>query len=412
MKHTLLCLGALAAVVSPACDGRGEAASPATGPEPAEPTATAFARDLAFLREHDPDLVVLRSGGAALAASARYQGKVFTSTTGRGESQGFIAYDAFAVDPPADHINSYGGEQRLWVGPEGGPLSVFFPPGVPFESEHWQTPPPIDHEAWELAGVGEREVRFRKTARFANRAGATFDARLDRRVELLPAAELGGVFGEATAGLAGVGYATTNGLTNVGEAAWTEATGTICLWALDMLPAGDSVVVVLPYRDATPATLDTTNAGYFGATPPARLRVVEGAVLFRGDGAEVGKVGLPARHATRRLGAVDLARGVLTVIDLDPEPRARYLGMEWAELDDPYAGDAVTSYNHGVAPAAPSFYELESVGPAGFLAPGETATHRHTVYHFTGPRDAVAEAASDLLGVGPDDLVGFLAPPE
>ena len=411
MKHAtlILTLGAMAAASFPACVGGGEAQRAPPDRDLGEGGATAFERDLAFLREHDPDLVVLRSGDAALAASARYQGKVFTSTTGGGESQGYIAYGAFAVDPPAARINAYGGEQRLWVGPEGGPLSVFFPADVPFAHEYWRTPAPIDREPWELASAGEREVSFRKTARFASRAGATFDARLDRRVELLDATELRErLGGEVVDELAGVGYVTANALTNVGAEPWTEQTGAPCLWALDMLPAGDSVVVVLPYRGATPATLDTTNAGYFGATPPERLRVVEGAVLFRGDGEEVGKVGLPPRRATGRLGAVDLERGVLTVVDFGLDPRARYLGMEWAEADDPYAGDAATSYNHDNRPAGASFFELESVGPAAFLAPGETSAHRHAVYHLAGPRHAVMSATRRLLGPDSSALVSFL----
>lgn len=394
-------LAALALVV--ACGGEAEEA-----PAPVPP-ATDFERDLSFLRERDADLVVLENGPAALIASAKYQGKVFTSTTGAGESQGYVNYEAFDVSPPAPHINAYGGEQRLWLGPEGGRQAIFFAPGADFDGEAWQTPPPLDHEPWEQVAREERAVEFAKRARFRNRAGETFDARIGRRVSLLTEAELSGVFGEAVEGLAGVGYVTDNSLTNAGAAAWEPASGTVSLWALDMLPAGDSVAVVLPVREGGTGVVDTTNAGYFGPTPPSRLRVVDGAVLLRGDGAEVGKVGLPPKHATGRLGSVDLARAVLTVIDYDLDAEARYQGMEWRELDDPYAGDAVTSYNHGAAPGEASFFELESVGPAAFLAPGETATHRHAVYHFTGPTEAVAAAAERLLGVDVATVRDFLA---
>ena len=409
MKTVFLLFGAGSIALAGAATGCSAAAeAPAeVAVEPRD--STDFERDVAFLRGYDPDLVVLSHGDVALAASARYQGKVFTSTTGRGESQGFINYDAFAVDPPAAHINAYGGEQRLWVGPEGGTQAIFFAPGADFTSEAWQTPAAIDHEPWVLRSTDARQVSFSKRATFQNRAGVGFETEIGRTVALLPDSALAAAFGDTIAGLRGVGYVTINALTNVGAKPWAPATGTISLWLLDILPAGDSVVAILPYRDATPRTLDTTNAGYFGPTPADRLRVAEGAVLFRGDGEEVGKVGLPVAHATGRLGSIDLERGVLTVIQYDYDRRARYQGMEWRELDDPYAGDAVTSYNNGAGPAKPSFYELESIAPAAFIAPGESAFHQHTVFHFTGERAALLDAAEGLLGVDRLELVEFLA---
>lgn len=398
------------AIVASACDRLGDAAL-AIDNQPED--SSAFARDVAFLRRYDPALLVLERDSVALVASAKYQGKVFTTTTGNGESQGFINYEAFDVDPPAAHINAYGGEQRLWVGPEGGPQSIFFPPDTPFTSAVWQTPAPIDHEPWTITEATNETAGFAKEARFESRAGQTFDARLERRVRLMSAADIAGAFPDsAIGGLAAVGYSTDNAIVNVGDDPWGEETGTVSLWLLDILPAGGSVVAVLPYRGATPETLDTTNAGYFGATPPDRLQVVDSAVLFRGDGAEVGKVGLPVAHTTGRLGSVDLERGVLTVIDFDYDPNALYQGMEWRDLEDPYTGDAVTSYNNGAAPARPSFYELESVAPAAFLAPGGSAEHRHDVYHFVGSRAEVLAAAEVLLGVGEEEVVGFLGSKE
>ena len=40
-------------------------------------------------------------------------------------------------------MNAFGGEDRLWLGPEGGQYSIFFRAGDPFDLEHWQTPPPL-----------------------------------------------------------------------------------------------------------------------------------------------------------------------------------------------------------------------------------------------------------------------------
>ena len=87
-----------------------------------------FLSDLNFLKDHDSSLVVLESGHSKIIVSPKYQGKVFTSTADgdSGTSFGWVHYKAFEVAPDP-HINTYGGENRVWIGPEGGKFSVFFP---------------------------------------------------------------------------------------------------------------------------------------------------------------------------------------------------------------------------------------------------------------------------------------------
>ena len=87
-----------------------------------------FGYDLNFLRQYD-DVTVLRSGDekAQIIVSPKYQGKVFTSTADGydGYSFGWVNYSAF--DAPVNaHMNAYGGENRLWLGPEGGKFSLYF----------------------------------------------------------------------------------------------------------------------------------------------------------------------------------------------------------------------------------------------------------------------------------------------
>src|SRR5690606_13977855 len=99
-----------------ACQGNGPS-------DQQKKVPSTFADDLSFLQKWDDQLVVLSTSGgnAQLIVSPKYQGKVFTSTAdGRnGKSFGWINYSAFDkdIDP---HMNAYGGEDRLWLGPEGG----------------------------------------------------------------------------------------------------------------------------------------------------------------------------------------------------------------------------------------------------------------------------------------------------
>ena len=45
------------------------------------------------------------------------------------------------------------------------------------------------------------------------------------------------------------------------------------------------------------------------------------------------------------------------------------------------------------------FYELESVSPAAFLAPGQSQTHRHAVFHFVGDEAGLDVICRKVLGV-------------
>jgi len=100
-----------------------------------------FGYDLQFLQSKD-SVIVLSNGDAHVIVSVNYQGKVFTSTANglTGTSFGWINYEALNSNTIAPQINAYGGEDRLWVGPEGGQFSIFFKPGSEMKFENWQTP--------------------------------------------------------------------------------------------------------------------------------------------------------------------------------------------------------------------------------------------------------------------------------
>ena len=49
-------------------------------------------------------------------------------------------------------MNVFGGEDRFWLGPEGGQFALYFKPGDPFDLDHWQVP-----EADRLGKLGDRE---------------------------------------------------------------------------------------------------------------------------------------------------------------------------------------------------------------------------------------------------------------
>src|SRR5262249_12652833 len=112
-----------------------------------------FQSDVAFLRTYtDLRLLTDASTGAQVAIAPEYQGRVMTSTTGGQDapSFGWLGRAAISSRTKQPHMNVFGGEDRFWLGPEGGQYSLFFKPGDPFDLEHWQVPEPIDWGAWEI----------------------------------------------------------------------------------------------------------------------------------------------------------------------------------------------------------------------------------------------------------------------
>jgi hypothetical protein len=76
----------------------------------------------------------------------------------------------------------------------------------------------------------------------------------------------------------------------------------------------------------------------------------------------------------------------------------------WEIQEEPFAGDAVNSYNDGppepgVAPLGP-FYELETSSPAAALHPNEMMRHVQRTFHIQGSEEALNPIAKRLLGVG------------
>ena len=59
-------------------------------------------------------------------------------------------------------MHGYGGENRLWIGPEGGRYSVFFKPGVEQVYDNWFAPAPFDNEPWRLVSSDKHSVRMEK----------------------------------------------------------------------------------------------------------------------------------------------------------------------------------------------------------------------------------------------------------
>ena len=88
----------------------------------------------------------MRRALAKVAVAPAWQGRVMTSTAGAmpGLSFGWINRELIASGKLLPHMNPFGGEDRFWMGPEGGQFSIFFAKGAKFEFADWFTPALFD----------------------------------------------------------------------------------------------------------------------------------------------------------------------------------------------------------------------------------------------------------------------------
>ncbi len=373
--------------------------------------AVLFKDDLAFLEAHTRVVVLEGGDGQALVAvNPDLQGRVMTSTAAGpdGPSFGWINRELLASGVNNPHMNAFGGEDRFWLGPEGGQFSVFFKPGDPFDLDHWWTPPPLNEGPFDIASRDEGRIHFRKAMRLVNHSGTEFDLEVDREVRIVGPAEVEALGVPVPPGVRMVAFQSVNSVTNTGPAAWTKETGLLSIWILGMFNPSPRTTVVVPFKPGPEPELGpAVNDAYFGKVPADRLvvREAEGVLFFRGDGRYRSKIGISPRRAKPFAGSYDAAAGVLTIVHLTvPEGAADYVNSMWEIQADPFAGDVVNSYNDG--PAAPGakplgpFYELESSSPAAALGPGGTLSHVHTTLHFQGPKKALDRISRQVLGVG------------
>jgi len=382
-------------------------------------TAGTFGDDLEFLKQHT-DVIVLADaeGKAQVAVVPAYQGRVMTSTADgdAGAGFGWINRELIASGRIEAHMNAYGGEERFWMGPEGGQFSIFFAQGAEFNLDDWQTPAVIDTEPFEVVSRTNTTATFRRLTRLTNYSGTTFDIQINRSVKLLPAESHASALGvDIGKTIKAVVFQTDNNITNKGAKAWTKQTGLLSIWILGMFNPSDETTVVIPFEPGPDSELGPkVNDEYFGKVPADRLIVRDDVLFFSCDGQYRSKIGLSPKRAKPILGSYDAAGKILTIVQYTrPEGATDYVNSMWEIQDKPFAGDVVNSYNDGppepgAKPLGP-FYELETSSPAAALKPGETLSHMHRTFHLQGPEKDLDPIARATLGVSLDEIKSAMA---
>jgi hypothetical protein len=370
--------------------------------------AASFSDDVAFLKKHT-DVTVLSdpSGKAQVAVVGAWQGRVMTSTaTGKdGISFGWLNRERIASSKVDPHINVFGGEDRFWLGPEGGQYSIFFAPGAKFDLAHWFTPPQIDMMPYKALSTTKTKAVYQAAFAVTNFSGTKFSLKVGREVRLLNSEATWTKLGfKPEAGVDLVGFESHNKITNTGKKPWQKDTGLLSIWILGMFNPSPATTVVVPITPGSEESLGKkVTSDYFGEVPKSRLVTRDDVLYFSADGQYRSKIGISPKRSRGLLGSYDAANKVLTLVYFtQPAGVTDYVNSLWKLQDNPFGGDASNSYNDGppspgAKPLGP-FYELESSSPAAALKPGASLTHVHRTLHFSGAEEGLDKIARATLG--------------
>jgi hypothetical protein len=371
--------------------------------------AATFGEDAAFLQSHT-DLIILSDdqGAAKVAIAPAWEGRVMTSTAGNdsGRSFGWINRELIASGERYPHMNAFGGEDRFWMGPEGGQFSIYFAQGTKFEMANWFVPAPFDTLPFKTVSQSKNRAAFSSEFTLTNYSGTRFEVAVNREVRLLDAPAAWENLGlPPSDGVSLVAFESDSRISNTGQNAWQKDTGLLSVWILGMFTPSPSATIVAPIKPGAVSKLGVkVTSDYFGAIPPDRLKVKKNVVFLRGDGKFRSKIGINPKRSKSVLGAYDPDNQVLTIVQFNqPEGVTDYVNSLWKIQKNPYGGDVANSYNDG--PPAPGakplgpFFEMESSSPAASLAPGESVSHLHRTIHLTGSETALDPVARAILGV-------------
>jgi hypothetical protein len=363
-----------------------------------------YGYDKSFFEENNIEFLELKSNDnqSKILVVPAYQGRVMTSTAGgdEGRSYGWINHSFIESGEKSPQFNVYGGEERFWLGPEGGPFSIYFEPGEEQAFENWRVPSLIDTESFDMVQSDEQSVKFTKEASIVNAHGTEFHIGIERTITLLSIKDVSAVLNTSIpSGLQVAAYETDNVITNRGGQQWTKENGLLSIWLLCMFNPSPATTVFIPYNPEGEGVV--VNDDYFGKVPAERLIVDGNTIFFKADGKYRSKIGIPPGRAKELCGSYDSERKLLTLLwcSLPDEPLP-YVNSAWGEQDDPYDGDVINSYNDGPVEDGSimgPFYELESSSPAVELQPSESLRHVQRVMHFEGREEALATLVRSLF---------------
>ena len=380
-------------------------------PNDTPPEKGSYAYDRNFLQQHTKGLIELRNedSTAKLLLSPEWQGRVMTSTAmgDTGTSFGWLNYQLLSSNQKRKQFNPVGGEERFWIGPEGGQFGFYFNGGDSFNIAHWQVPAIIDTVAYAVVLANKNEALFSAKTSLTNYSGTPFEISITRKISLLTKAQLSSQLNIAfDPGIKCVAYQTDNSITNIGASDWLPETGLASIWLLGMFSPSPQTIVIIPFEPMEDARSYITD-NYFGSIPAERLQVKEDVLYFTCDGKFRSKVGISPKIAKPIAASYNFASNTLTLVLPQVYKDAAYVNSKWEQQAEPYNGDVINSYNDGPLTDGTQmgpFYEIESSSPALQLKVNEAGNYKQVTCHLQGSYASLKNIAQQLLNVDLDEI--------
>lgn len=369
---------------------------------------------------HESFLLTGGSPGREVLCAPSLVGRVMSSTfdARRGNALGWIGVDAIKKGPVDPIFNNFGGEERLWFGPEGSQFGLHFA-RWPQNLTNYRVQPAVSSQAYQVTQISQDRDFLVMEARIelTNLAGTDFKLNVRRTIRMVESCpySLGG--GRRVESF---GFQSETLVTNVSEFPIRKETGLICCWTLGQHPNIDGCFVVLPFKPGSVQRLgkpirldyckDLCPGGIF---PRARWSLGKNRALFQSDGKCRTKLAVSPARAVCRLGSVNFDGDELIINDFDCYPELPYVAPYWRHLsaEEILDGEALSCYIDGPDESGQrdgNFYELETLSPALPLQPRESFLHRNRVLHIRGSQASIESIATRFLHVGRADVAAFM----
>ena len=369
-----------------------------------------YGYDADLLRKHKWQIFELFNGeGARVLLSSDDQGRVMTSSAAAdsGTSFGWLNYNQIDRGLKRGQFNAIGGEERFWLGPEGGQYSVFFNEGDSFTIENWHVPDVINSERYDLVSIDSSQASFSTKAELVNYSGTGFSIQISRTIELFDRNQLQKKLGlTIPAAIKSVAYQSDNTIKNIGYSDWSKKTGLFSIWLLGMMTPTPETKVMIPFSPQSNArSLITDN--YFGRIPADRLLIKDSVLYLKCDGKSRGKIGISPLIAKPLAASFDFKRNILTLVIPEITKSADYVNSKWELQKQPYKGDVINAYNDGPLKDGSQlgpFYEIESSSPAVELKQNEEMIYHQVTAHLQGDYKSLRTLVQSLLHIDLNEL--------
>lgn len=316
--------------------------------------------------------------------------------------------------------NNFGGAERIWFAPEGGPHGFFFKPGVEQNWHNYLMSEPLQAISYETTEVGKdgRSVTFEAPVEMTSYAGHEVTLHVKRTISLLEDCPF-------ALGLSGkvdfVGFESRTCAKNLGDRRLDKTSTPVAIWTVGIFNPGPQVIVLLPYKEGSDSELGnpitTEYFRYFLSADRDDAFLARhwsdeaGCVLVKADGKAQLKLEMLKRRSLGRLAAVDLGKNEITIVDFNLYPELDYAASFFLPYDgDPLDGGVMSAFMNVGQPLSaenPALFELETCSPIMELNPNAQFCHASRTYRVRTDRQGLMELCERFFNVDEKRLTSF-----